>query len=255
MITSKGIELAAKCIKRLYALSAIKYQQLQAQKFRSNIDSFMRDVAILLDSSLIACLIAIIVLGLLPSVYVVAKVQKDIAAGNVSSLFKKGLGLYNAGNHTGAIKYYTKALTVTLNLHAVDALTSRGVSLTALENYTGAIRYYDKALAIDPHDGRALNDKGIDLDNLGNHTGAILYYNKALAVDPRDVHALTNKGLYLDELGNHTGAIVYFDKALVLDPHHVNALIGKGATLDELGNHTGAIEYYDRAKVIKSSRF
>jgi hypothetical protein len=41
MITSERIKPAAKCIKRLYALSAIRYQQ----KFRSNIDSFMRDVA------------------------------------------------------------------------------------------------------------------------------------------------------------------------------------------------------------------
>ncbi|HXX97383.1 MAG TPA: tetratricopeptide repeat protein [Candidatus Bathyarchaeia archaeon] len=254
MNTSKVIKPGSKCIKSPQALRNIKYQQVQARS-RYKQYSIGRETAMPLGSSLILCLIAIIVLGLLPSVYVLAKVQKDIAAGNVSNLFKIGLGLYNVGNHTGAILYYNKALAVTINPDAVDALTSRGVSLTALENYTGAIRYYDKALAIDPHDGRALNDKGIDLYNLGNHTGAILYYNKALAVDPRDVHALTNKGLYLDELGNHTGAIVYFDKALVLDPHHVNALIGKAAALDELGSHTGTIEYYHKAKAIKSSRF
>ena len=63
MITSKRIEPAVKCYKRVHALCTIKYQQLQ--KFGSNIDNFMRDVAIALGSSLIVCLIAIIVLGLL----------------------------------------------------------------------------------------------------------------------------------------------------------------------------------------------
>jgi len=80
MITSKRIEPAAKCIKRVHGLCTIKYQQLQAQKFGSNIDNFMRDVAIALGSSLIVCLIAIIVLGLLPRS---AKAEKDVAvSGN-----------------------------------------------------------------------------------------------------------------------------------------------------------------------------
>jgi tetratricopeptide (TPR) repeat protein len=208
MITSERIKLAAKCIKRLYALSAIKYQQLQAQKFRSN--SFMRDVVILLDSSLIVCLIAIIVLGLMPSVFGLAKAEKDIVvSGNDTTLYNNGLALFK------------------------------------LDNYTGAIEYYDKALAINPKDVNALTDKGLALDNLGNHTGAIEYYDKALAmaIDPHDVRALTSKGLALGGLGNYTEAIKYFDKALAIDPHHIRALDNKGLALTYLGNYAGAIKY------------
>ena len=107
MITSKRIEPAAKCIKRVHALCTIKYQQLQAQKFGSNIDNFMRDVAIALGSSLIVCLIAIIVLGLLPSVFGSAKAEKDVAvSGNDTTFYNQGLSLFKLDNYTGAIEYY-----------------------------------------------------------------------------------------------------------------------------------------------------
>jgi tetratricopeptide (TPR) repeat protein len=76
----------------------------------------------MLSSSLILCLI---VLSLLHSVYVLAKVQKDITAGNLTGLFKKGLALYNAGNHIGAIVYYNKALAI--NPHDINASTGKGV--------------------------------------------------------------------------------------------------------------------------------
>jgi tetratricopeptide (TPR) repeat protein len=55
----------------------------------------------------------------LPScVFVLAKVEKDIAAGNnttvynVHSFYIKGLILDNLGNHTGAIEYFDKALSI-----------------------------------------------------------------------------------------------------------------------------------------------
>jgi Flp pilus assembly protein TadD len=70
---------------------------------------------------------------------VLGKVQKDIAAGNVTNLFKKGLAVYNAGNATGAIEYYDKALAI--DPKDIRVLTYKGVALDALENHTGAIEY------------------------------------------------------------------------------------------------------------------
>jgi len=148
-------------IKRLHVLRDIKYQPVQTGH-----GSFGEDVVMLLCLSLILCLIAIIVLDLRPSVYALVKVQKDIAAGNVTSLLKKGLALDKSGNHTEAIEYY------------------------------------NKVLAIDPNDVATLDAKGVSLDYLGNYTGAIEYYDRALAIDPNDVYALTNKGIALDALRN-----------------------------------------------------
>jgi tetratricopeptide (TPR) repeat protein len=113
-------------------------------------------------------------LGLLPSVFGLAKAEKDILVpGNATTLYYKGLALYYLGN------------------------------------YTGAIVYFDKALAIDPKLMAPLGNTGLALGALGNYTGAILYYDKVLAIDPRDVHALTDKGVALHDLGNYTGAIKY----------------------------------------------
>jgi tetratricopeptide (TPR) repeat protein len=109
-------------------------------------ESDSRELTIFKGSFLILCLITIIGLSLLPNVLVLAKIEKDVASGNVITIYNKGLALYNLGN------------------------------------YTGAKLYYDKALAIDPHYVHALTDKGTFLDDLGNHTGAKLYYDKALAM-------------------------------------------------------------------------
>ena len=95
----------------------------------------MREVTIFQGLFPILCLITVIGLILLPTIFVLAKVQKDVVSGNDTSVYNKGLALSDLGN------------------------------------YTGAIVYYDKALAINPHDVNALTHKGIALDNLGNHTG------------------------------------------------------------------------------------
>ena len=74
-------------------------------------------------------------LGLLPTVFGLAKAEKDIVVtGNYTTLHYKGLALY----------------------------------------YTGAIVYFDKALGIDPKLIAALGNTGLALDGLGNYTGAIL---------------------------------------------------------------------------------
>ncbi|MGA9153144.1 MAG: tetratricopeptide repeat protein, partial [Candidatus Nitrosopolaris sp.] len=125
----------------------------------------MREVTIFQGLFLILCLITVIGLILLPTIFVLAKVQKDVASGNDTSVYNKGLALSDLGN------------------------------------YTGAIVYYDKALAINPHDVNALTHKGIALDNLGNYSGAIVYYDKALAINPKYEDALYNKGSTIDNLG------------------------------------------------------
>jgi tetratricopeptide (TPR) repeat protein len=247
MNTSKGMELVATRIKRPHVSRNIKYQ-LQ-DRSRDKHYSIGREAGILLGSSLILCLITIIGLGLLPSVFGLAKAEKDIVvAGNDTTLYNKGLALYRLDNYTGAIEYFSKALAI--DPHNVRALTDKGLALYRLGNHTGAIEYYDKALAIDPDDTYALTDTGLDLDALGNYTGAIKYYDKALAIDPQHVNALVNKGADLGTLGNHTGAIEYYDKALAIDPKDVAALDGKGLALNYLGNYTGAIEYFDKTLAI-----
>jgi tetratricopeptide (TPR) repeat protein len=94
-------------------------------------------------------LITLIALNLLPYASVWAKVEKDVASGNLTGLYDKGVALDREGNHTGAMEYY------------------------------------DRALAIDPKNVLTLTYKGIALDREGNHTGAIVYFDKAISIDQK----------------------------------------------------------------------
>ena len=50
------------------------------------------------------CLITMIGLGLLPSIFGLAKAEKDIVVpGNVTTLYYKGQALYYLGNYTGTL--------------------------------------------------------------------------------------------------------------------------------------------------------
>jgi tetratricopeptide (TPR) repeat protein len=245
MNASEGIELAATCIKRPRVLKDIKYQQLQDRP-RDKQYSIGREVTIFEDSFLVLCLITIIGLSLLPNVFVLAKVEKDVASGNGTSVYTaKGIALDKLGNDTGAILYFDKALAI--DPYYVNALTSKGLALDKLGNYTGAIQYFDKALSIQPNDTYLFDLTGIALNNLGNYTGAIQYFDRALSINPKDEGALTSKGVLLDNLSNHTGAIHYFDRALAIQPNDTYLLDMKGIALNNLGNYTGAIHYFDKA--------
>jgi tetratricopeptide (TPR) repeat protein len=195
MNASEGIELAATCIRRPHVSKNIKYQQLQDRP-RDKQYSIGREVTIFEDSFLVLCLITIIGLSLLPNVFVLAKVEKDVASGNDTSVYTaKGIALDKLGNDTGAILYFDKALAI--DPHYVNALTSKGLALDKLGNYTGAIQYFDKALSINPKDEGALTSKGVLLDNLSNHAGAIHYFDRALATQPNDTYLLDMKGMGL----------------------------------------------------------
>ena len=92
---------------------------------------------------------------MLPNVFVLAKVEKDVSSENYTAL--------------------------AIDSHYVNALTNKAVALDRLGNYTGAILYYDKALAIQSKRMKlALDNKAAALHDLGNHTGVIEYYDKAL---------------------------------------------------------------------------
>jgi tetratricopeptide (TPR) repeat protein len=128
--------------------------------------------------------------------------------------------------------------TLAIDQREETILSNIGIVLDNLGNHTGAIRYYDKALVIDPKYALALIDKGIALYRLGNHTEAIELYDKALAIQPNNTYALNNKGAALNNLGDYAGAIRYYDKTLAIDPKNTYALTNKDAILDKLGNYT-----------------
>ena len=118
------------------------------------------------------CIVDMSILIIFVSLAIVNLLQFNAAlaqnATNFYDLYKKGLGLDDAGNYTGAISYYDKALAI--NPNYINALDNKGVALDKLGNHTGAISYFDQSLDINPSDINALNYKHVILKNLGNHT-------------------------------------------------------------------------------------
>jgi uncharacterized membrane protein (UPF0127 family) len=119
---------------------------------------------------------------MLPNVFVLAKVEKDVPSENYTAL--------------------------AIDSHYVNALTNKAAALDDLGNHTGAILYYDKAFAIQPNDTYALDNKAAALDDLGNHTGAIEYYDKALAINPNTFLHEVNKSFPGDNIYLHTKVTV-----------------------------------------------
>jgi tetratricopeptide (TPR) repeat protein len=69
-----------------------------------------------------------------------------------------------------------------------------------LHNHTGAVQYFDRTLSIDPNDLYALDGIGLALYRLHNYSQAD--YNKGLGLDPNFTGMLDNKALALAKLGN-----------------------------------------------------
>ncbi|MGB8934325.1 MAG: tetratricopeptide repeat protein [Candidatus Nitrosopolaris sp.] len=138
-----------------------------------------------------------IALSLLPNVFVLAKVEKDVPSEN-----------------------YT---TLAIDPYYINALTSKAVTLGSLGNYTGAIEYYDKALTIQPNDSYALDNKGLAFDNLGNHTGAIEYYDKALTINPKYEAALDNNTFLHEVNESFSGNNIYLHAKVAVNGFEVRS--------------------------------
>ena len=81
-----------------------------------------------------------------------------------------------------------------------------GLALGILGNHTSAIDFFDKALSIDPNSMDAYINKGTALGVLGKYRDALASIDKALAIDPNNTAALTVKALTLYSAGNTTEA-------------------------------------------------
>jgi uncharacterized membrane protein (UPF0127 family) len=108
-------------------------------------------------------IITIIGLIMLPNVFVLAKVEKDVPFENYATL--------------------------AVDPHYINALTSKAVTLDSQGNYTGAIEYYAKALAIDPQHETALDNNTFLHDVNKSFPGDNIYLHAKVVVNGFDVMA------------------------------------------------------------------
>ena len=89
----------------------------------------------------------------------------------------------------------------------VEFFFRKGLSLSEAGNYTGAIASYDKALDLDTNADEIWYCRGNALYNLGRTNPAIKSYDMALELNPGCYQALINRGNALDDSGRHQEAV------------------------------------------------
>ena len=112
---------------------------------------------------LLLAIITIIGLIMLPNVFVLAKLEKDVPFENYATL--------------AVDPYY------------INALTSKTVTLDSVGNYTGVIEYYAKALAIDPQYKTTLDNNTFLHDIIKSFPGDNIYLHAKVVVNGFDVMA------------------------------------------------------------------
>ena len=93
---------------------------------------------------------------------------------------ERGNTKYRAGNFSGAIVDYSKAIEI--NLKGAKAYTNRGVSKDELNDYYGAISDYNKAIEINSKNDYAYNNRGRLKYLLGDNKGACKDTKKAASL-------------------------------------------------------------------------
>lgn len=105
-----------------------------------------------------------------------------------------------------------------------DDLWIQGLLLHNAGNFSGAIHEYDKALSLDPNDTQVLINKGITLMAMNHDEDAIKILDKALSIKPNDLEALLNKAIAFSKMGNYTNSLSLYNEILKIDPNNTEAV-------------------------------
>ncbi|MEI6609266.1 MAG: tetratricopeptide repeat protein [Deltaproteobacteria bacterium] len=179
--------------------------------------------------------------------------KRNIDNLSATEWFEKGESLFNAGNHTAAIKAFSKALE--LNPQEEEAYNSRGISYEVLGNHQQAINNFSQYIKINPRDVAPYFNRGNVYRELGNYQQAIKDYSKAIELES-DADSLSFyyslRGAAYGKLKNNQQAIKDYSKAIELNSDAGGLSIdysNRASVYIRLGNFRQALE--DQSKAIE----
>jgi len=129
----------------------------------------------------------------------------------------------------------------------LEAIAMHGVTLHNQKNHTEAILWFRKGLTIYPDSPMLLHSLGCSLAAENQHDAAIEEWKKAIKVYPTYVEPLIALGNALIDKGRFTEAKHYLRQALAAQPEHAEALHFTGVALHQERCCDEAREYYERA--------
>jgi len=157
----------------------------------------------------------------------------DKAAGSLKAVYDEksyeinlrlGWLLYNAGQHTKSVEYYSKA--VALMPYAIEPRMGLAYPLSAMENWTDLEKQYIKILEICPNFSIALYRMGLIFYYREEYDKAAGYFEKVVNLYPFDYDALVMMAWTMYKQKNLREAKILFNKALLNNPEGSSALEG-----------------------------
>jgi protein O-GlcNAc transferase len=201
----------------------------------------------------------------------VLKSQPD----NIFALYSLAANESNTGNHTGALNYATRA--VTINPKFAQALLARSVILYKLGRLEESMVDIDKALALEPTLDAAiahkeaintakanglpatpaiagpsaeLNTKALKLQDQGKLAEAEQLFRKVLEKYPDDFVALYSLGVIASRNGQSDLALNWLTHAVQSSPDNPMAHYALATTLQGLALYEQALGEFDKALAI-----
>lgn len=135
----------------------------------------------------------------------------------VESWFNLGLKQANAGDLSGAIESWRKALEINPNL--AEIWHNLGSALGRLEHYPEAIESFNHALQIDPQSHQAWNDRAHAFSQMEQWEEAIASWQKAISLKPENHQFWYHHGCALEAVQHLDKALVSYAKALEISPN------------------------------------
>jgi tetratricopeptide (TPR) repeat protein len=168
-----------------------------------------------------------------------------IAGENPDYLNNLGQALYGAGDLSGALGCYRRALKG--NPRQPDVLNNLGITLNDLGRLEEAQEAYEAVLAQDGSQPDILHNYGVLMQAMGNLEKAQESYIEALRLEPQMEHTHLSLGSVFNEKGNKEAAIRGYSSAVELNPFYVEAHEALKLLYWDLGRQDHMDDSYYRA--------
>lgn len=150
----------------------------------------------------------------------------------VDALIDSGYKLMESSNYDGAIRDFTKA--ISLDTRSAEAYIARGRARGLKEDYAGAIADYSKAIVLDPKRKEPYMDRGVLLHMQKKYDAAIADFTKYIARDYKGLEGYLQRGRALFAKRDLNRALAEFSALIKMSPSHTAAYINRGLIKIEL---------------------
>ena len=162
----------------------------------------------------------------------------DIA---VERNFQRGRARFVSRDHTGAIRYFDKALA--MRQGDPEILYNRGITWLRMNEVEKALNDLSEAAVRDPGDARIRDAIGRIRLSRGEHEAALAFYDAAVKAHPSEIQPLIQRANAYLSTGNAEGALDDAEKALRIEPNDMDASAAAARALLALERPDEAYDY------------